>query len=290
MCILSEVGIRNMDIKKKKHLLTVSLASLIIVSSLSASIMSGCGCSNSENTEPTVKTTEVVTEVIENTYYVDDEGNTIATDKEGNEFIVDDKGNVISEVTDNKKETVKNESSNSSSSQASAQSSNTQSSEKSESSEPNENAQSSKPASSSSNNANKGTVLSIDGNKFNVGDTITCTYKLTIPEVIENYQANIKYDSDCLEVKSARLLKPATSGGILNFKLNGKIKLNGTNISGAYDYTEGSDFMVVTYEVKSGGSTSVTEDWIAITGISQKPYAENNKLVNGAKITKAYSK
>ncbi len=284
-----------MNIKKKKHLLTVAMSSLIIVSSLSASIMTGCGCSNSENTEPTVKTTEVVTEVIEHTYYVDDEGNTIAKDEEGNEFIVDDKGNVISEVTDNKKETVKNESSNSSSSQASAQSSNTQSSaqssDKSESSEPNENAQSSKPASSSSNNnANKGKVLSIDGNKFNVGDTITCTYKLTTPEVIENYQADIKYDSDCLEVKNARLLKPASSGGILNFKLKDKIKLNGTNISGAYDYTEGSDFMVVTYEVKSGGSTSVTEDWIIITGISQKPYAENNNLINGAKITKTYSK
>ncbi len=284
-----------MNTNKKKHLLTACMTSLIIVSSLSASIMSGCGCSNSENTEPTVKTTEVVTEVIEQTYFVDEEGNTIATDKEGNEFIVDDKGNVISEVTDNKNETVKAESSNSSSSQVSAQSSNNQSSaqssEKSESPEPNENEQSSKPeSSSSSNNANKGTVLSIDGNKFNVGDTITCTYKLTTPEVIENFQGSINYDPDCLEVKNARLLKPATSGGLLNYKLKDEIRFNGTNISGAYDYTESTDFMVVTYEVKSGGSTSVTEDWIVITGVSQKPYAENDKLINGAKITKTYSK
>lgn len=283
--------------KNKKHLLTASLASLIIVSSLSASVMSGCGCSNSATPDTAVKTTEIVTEIVENTYYVDDEGNKIIVDEEGKEFIVDDKGNVISEVKDNDNKTDKNESSNSSSSQASAQSSNAQSSEKpessekSESSEPNENSQSSKPASSSSNNnPNKDKVLSVDGSKFNVGDTITCTYKLTTPEVIENYEGSIKYDSDYLEVKSARLLSPATSGGILNFKLKNEIKFNGSNISGAYDYTESTDFMVVTYEVKSGGSTSVSEDWIVITGVSQKPYVENGKLVNGAKITKTYSK
>lgn len=283
--------------KNKKHLLTASLASLIIVSSLSANVMSGCGCSNSATPDTAVKTTEIVTEIVENTYYVDDEGNKIIVDEEGKEFIVDDKGNVISEVKDNDNKTDKNESSNSSSSQASAQSSNAQSSEKpessekSESSEPNENSQSSKPASSSSNNnPNKDKVLSVDGSKFNVGDTITCTYKLTTPEVIENYEGSIKYDSDYLEVKSARLLSPATSGGILNFKLKNEIKFNGSNISGAYDYTESTDFMVVTYEVKSGGSTSVSEDWIVITGVSQKPYVENGKLVNGAKITKTYSK
>ena len=284
--------------KNKKHLLTASLASLIIVSSLSASIMSGCGCSNSATPDTTVKTTEVVTEIIENTYFVDDEGNKIIIDEEGKEFIVDDNGNIVSEVSDNK--TDKNENSNSSSSQVSAQSSNTQtsntqnsnaqSSEKSESVEPNENEQSSKPASSNSNNnANKGKVLSIDGNKFNVGDTVTCTYKLTTPEVIENFEGVINYDPDCLTVKNAKLIKPASSGGILNFKLKDEIKFNGTNISGAYDYTEGLDFMVVTYEVKSGGSTSVTEDWTVITGVSQKPYAENDKLINGAKITKNYS-
>lgn len=279
-----------MNIKKKKHLLTVAMASLIIVSGLSASIMSGCGCSNSDTTEPTIKTTEIATEIVEHTYFVDEEGNKIIVDEDGKEFIVDDKGNVISEVTDNNKETVKNDNSNSSS-QASVQSSNTQSSEKSENEEPNENSQSSKPSSSSSNNSeNKGKVLSIDGNKFNVGDTITCTYKLNTPEVIENYQVDVKYDADCLEVKNARLLSPATSGGILNFKLKGQIKLNGSNISGAYDYTEGADFMVVTYEVKSGGSTSVSENWVVVTGISQKPYAENGKLINGAKITKTYSK
>ena len=285
--------------KNKKHLLTVALASLIIVSSISASVMSGCGCDNSVATpDSAVKTTEVVTQIVENTYFVDDEGNKIIIDDDGKEFIVDDSGNVIAEVTENQQSEVHE---NDASSSDSSQTSNNQTSEKSEPSESSkkpqssQSSQSSKPASSSSNSNNNSSnnnsgVLSIDGNKFKVGDIVTCTYKFSAPEVLENYQGEIKYDNQYLTVKGAKLVSPASSGGILNYKLRGEIKFNGSNISGAYDYTNGGDFIIVTYEVTGSGSTTVSESWVAVTGESQKSYVSGDKLTNGAKMTKTYSK
>ncbi|MGN1433369.1 MAG: cohesin domain-containing protein, partial [Ruminococcus sp.] len=132
-------------------------------------------------------------------------------------------------------------------------------------------------------------ACTLDGNKFAVGDTVTCVYKLYAPEVLENYQGYISYDTKYLSVKSAKLDGPAKSSGFLNYNLNGKIKFNGSNISTGYDYTNTGSFIVVNYEIKAAGSTTPKFVWEVATGESEKAYVENNKAVNGLKLTKEYS-
>ena len=113
-------------------------------------------------------------------------------------------------------------------------------------------------------------------------------YKLTSPEKLENYQAEISYDTKYLSVKSAYLDGSADSGGLLNYNLNGKIKFNGSNISKGYNYTKEDNFVVVNYEIKATGSTTPTFTWIVATGVSGKAYVKDNKATGGLKITKEY--
>ena len=76
---------------------------------------------------------------------------------------------------------------------------------------------------------------------------------------------------------------------MLNYNLNGKIKFNGSNISSGYDYTDTDSFVIVNYEIKAAGSTTPKFIWEVATGESKKAYVEDNKAVNGLKITKEYS-
>ena len=91
--------------------------------------------------------------------------------------------------------------------------------------------------------------------------------------MLANFQATISYDSSKLKVKKAELQKPATVNSIINAKNAGVIKFNGSDISTGYDYTNGGDFFVVTYEVTGTGSASTSFLWESASTI------ENNKII-----------
>jgi hypothetical protein len=151
--------------------------------------------------------------------------------------------------------------------------------------------------SSSSNPNNKpnnaSDVLTVDGKKYNVGDTITCVYKVTAPENLENYEATITYDSDYVEATSAVLGKVARVGGLCNHRLTEEVRMNGVNISEGYNFKKGEDLITVTYRVKAGGNTSIDFNWRVATqfvtkGIG-KAYVVDGKAVDGLKLEKIYS-
>lgn len=300
------------NLKKSKHILTVTLAAMIVLSTAVASVMSGCG-KNTDSTGETivVSETQIVTNVVEETYATDKNGETIVSnessnsdskaDDNGNSSANSESGNNASGETSKTSSNSNSQSSNSSdksdtsktsnnSGSNKTQSSNT-SSEKSESSksESNNNSNSSNSSGGSSTNNNKSTTLSIDGNKFSKGSTVTCVYKLKSPEALENYQASIKYNSKYLKVKSAKLSEAARGGAILNFKLDGEIKFNGSNISSGYEYEKAGEFLTVTYEVLATGSTTTKFEWEVATGMSGKAYVTDNKAASGLKISKTYS-
>ncbi len=128
------------------------------------------------------------------------------------------------------------------------------------------------------------------GKTFNVGDTIVCTYNLTTPAVLENYQARIKYDSSKLTCKSAKMSEPAKNGAMLNIKIAGEISLSGVNIGDGYDYTNGGTFMTVVYEVKGGGSTSPSYHWeVACRASDSKNLIDKKgKPASGFKLSSSY--
>lgn len=279
--------------KKSKHILTIALASLIALSATSAAVMSGCG-ENSESTNETktISETELVTVVVDETYATDAKGNTIPAESKGSDTSSNANGNSKKDESSSSQKT--NNSGSSANSSAGGSNSDNSSSSKSDNnnnSSGNNSSSSSKtnkPSSNTHKPVTDSNVCNLDGNKFAVGDTVTCVYKLTSPEKLENYQAEISYDTKYLSVKSAYLDGPAESGGLLNYNLKGKVKFNGSNITKGYNYTKEDNFVVVNYEIKASGSTTPTFTWIVATGVSEKAYVKDNKATDGLKITTEY--
>ena len=280
--------------KKSKHILTIALASLIALSATSAAVMSGCG-ENSESTNETktISETELVTVVVDETYATDAKGNTIPAESKGSDASSNANGNSKKDESSSSQKT--NNSGSSANSSAGGSNSYNSSSSKSNNnnnSSGNNSSSSSNKTSMPSSNTHKpvtdSNACTLDGNKFAVGDTVTCVYKLTSPEKLENYQAEISYDTKYLSVKSAYLDGPAESGGLLNYNLKGKVKFNGSNITKGYNYTKEDNFVVVNYEIKASGSTTPTFTWIVATGVSEKAYVKDNKATDGLKITTEY--
>ena len=295
--------------KKKNYCLIAALASLVAFSTMAASVMSGCGENSDEQ-----KTTEIVHETrIDTQIETKIETYTeVVTDAQGNtEYVQETKAvPVNNNAGGNSKSGDSGNNSKNSGGSSSGKNSNSQQSsviEKSETSKTTNNSSSKTDSGKTNNNSNKNNnssssksdssksdnnskSLKIGGKTFNVGDTIVCTYNLTTPAVLENYQATIKYDSSKLTCKSAKMSEPAKNGAMLNIEIAGEISLSGVNIGDGYDYTNGGAFMTVVYEVKGGGSTSPSYHWeVACRASDSKNLIDKKgKPASGFKLSSSY--
>lgn len=311
--------------KKKNYCLIAALASLVAFSTMAASVMSGCGENSDEQktteivhetridtqVETRIETyTEVVTDAQGNTEYVEETKavpvNSDKADSNGNSSdksessANNNKGSNNGNNNSNNNSNSANSSSNkgsknqtSSKAERSESSNTNNSSSKTDSGKTNNNSSSSKSDSSKSDSSKpESKTLTVHSKKYNVGDTVVCTYELTTPAVLENYQATIRYDSSKLSCLSAKMSEPAKNGAMLNKNLNGEIKTCGSNIGDGYDYTSGGKFMTVTYVVKAGGSTSPKFNWeIACRASDSKNLiSDSGKPASGFKLKTAYTK
>ena len=305
---------QNKKNKKSRLFLNCLIIAMAAVSTLSASVMAGCSDNESSETSATtvVKETQIVTEIVtvtENVTVSDENGtegagessaesseqgadssNSSQSSANGNQSSAQASGYASSGSSASSKA-----SSVSSSSKTSSSSSKTSSSSSKTSSSSSKTSSSTSTSSSSGNTSNNASsdVLSIAGNKFHVGDTVTCVLNITTPDIIENYQGTLKYDDKYLEATSAALESPAKSGGIFNYNKSGLVIFNGSSALTGYDYTEGGKMLTVTFKVKAAGSTTPTVDWVVVrqlsTGISGTNYISNGKPANGMKATLSYS-
>lgn len=257
---------------KAKGLSVALLIAVLAVSTSFASVMTGCG--NKDESSSTAATVTSTASAAENT--------TVANDKSESELNTESSTQSSSS----------NSTSTANSSQTSEKSESNGSSDFSKANSNSNNNSSSKAANNNSNNnsgnnsGNKSNNNSSDKNNsdeksnedvtldLKKGQTITVTYSVKSTVVLTNYQAQITYDSSKLKVKSALLQKPATTNGIINAKIAGKINLNGSDITTGYDYTKGGEMVVVTFEATADGSSKVNWLWQSASTID-----ENNKLV-----------
>lgn len=308
--------------KKKNYCLIAALASLVAFSTMAASVMSGCGENSDEQKateivhetridtqiETKIETyTEVVTDAQGNTEYVQETKAVPVNNNAGGNNKSGDSGNnsensggsssgkksssqqsSVIEKSETSKTTNNSSSKTDSGKTNNNNNNNNNSNKNNNNSNKNNNSSSSKSDSSKSDNNSKS--LKIGGKTFNVGDTIVCTYNLTTPAVLENYQATIKYDSSKLTCKSAKMSEPAKYGAMLNTKIAGEISLSGVNIGDGYDYTNGGAFMTVVYEVKGGGSTSPSYHWeVACRASDSKNLIDKKgKPASGFKLSSSY--
>jgi hypothetical protein len=287
---------KNKQSNKSRHLLNIALVALAAVTVATASLMTGCGDDSGATADTAATKVITETQIVTNIVPVTDENGSVVN--EGS-----DSSSAESEANNSS-----NSSANGNSSQGSDAASSNSTNGKTASSGANSSAGSNKSSSSAgsssnktsssaesskNNNANSSEVLSIDGNKFHVGDTVTCKIKITTPDVLENYQAELNYDTNYLKVNKAVLVSPAKSGGIINYKSEGSVKFNGSNIGDGYDYTSGGTIVEVTFEVVASGSTTPTMSWTTAnqftSGTSGTKYVNDGKLSNGMTCTLIYS-
>lgn len=313
--------------KKKNYCLIAALASLVAFSTMAASVMSGCGENSDEQKttkivhetkidtqiETKIETyTEVVTDAQGHTEYVEETKNVpVNNDKtvsngnssEKSESSVNNNNGNSNEKNNggnNNINSVNNSHNKGSNNQAASKTEKSEgsktnnSSSKTDGNKTNNNGSSSSKSDSSKSDSSKpeSKTLTVHGKKYNIGDTVVCTYKLTTPAVLENYQATISYDSSKLSCLSAKMSEPAKNGAMLNKNLNGEIKTCGSNISDGYDYTKGGKFMTVTYVVKAGGSSTPKFKWEIASRASDSKnlISSDGKPASGFKLVGSYTK
>ena len=265
---------------KAKRLSVALLIAVLAVSTSFASVMTGCG-SKSESSAASATVADTSAANAENT--------TVANDKSESE-VTSESSNSQSSGSESKSETAqsseKSESSGSSDSSKANSNSNNNSSSKAANNNSNNNSGNNSGNNSNNNSGNnsgnKSNNNSSDKNNsdeksnedvtldLKKGQTITVTYSVKSTVVLTNYQAQITYDSSKLKVKSALLQKPATTNGIINAKIAGKINLNGSDITTGYDYTKGGEMVVVTFEATADGSSKVNWLWQSASTIDEK--------------------
>lgn len=253
---------------KAKRLSVALLIAVLAVSTSFASVMTGCG-SKSESSAASATVADTSAANAENT--------TVANDKSESE-VTSESSNSQSSGSESKSESAqsseKSESSGSSDSSKANSNSNNNSSSKAANNNSNNNSGNNSGNKSNNNSSDKNNSdeksnedVTLDLKK---GQTITVTYSVKSTVVLTNYQAQITYDSSKLKVKSALLQKPATTNGIINAKIAGKINLNGSDITTGYDYTKGGEMVVVTFEATADGSSKVNWLWQSASTIDEK--------------------
>lgn len=245
---------------KAKRLSVALLIAVLAVSTSFASVMTGCG--NKDESSSTAATGTSTASAAENT--------TVANDKSESEL------NTESSTQSSSSNSTANSSQTSEKSESNGSSDSSKAESKSESSKNDASSKNdtSKNDTSKNDSGNKSSdTLSVDGHDYKKGDTVTVTYTVKSTKVLANFQGTITYDSSKLKVKKAELQSPVKSNSIVNAKNAGVIKFNGSDITSGYDFTNGGDLIVVTYEVTGTGSAKTSYLWESASTI------ENNKII-----------
>lgn len=246
---------------KAKRLSVALLIAVLAVSTSFASVMTGCG--NKDESSSTAATVTSTASAAENT--------TVANDKSESE-VTSESSNSQSSGSESKSESA--QSSEKSESSGSSDSSKAESKSESSKNDASSKNDTSKNDTSKNDSGNKSSdTLSVDGHDYKKGDTVTVTYTVKSTKVLANFQGTITYDSSKLKVKKAELQSHVKSNSIVNAKNAGVIKFNGSDITSGYDFTNGGDLIVVTYEVTGTGSAKTSYLWESASTI------ENNKII-----------
>lgn len=254
---------------KAKRLSVALLVAVLAVSTSFASVMTGCG--NKDESSSTAATVTSTVSAAENT--------TVANDKSESELNAESSTQSSSSgstSTANSSQTSEKSESNGSSdsSKTESKSESSKNDTSSKTSDNNSNNSSSKNDTSKNDSGNKSSdTLSVDGHDYKKGDTVTVTYTVKSTKVLANFQGTITYDSSKLKVNKAELQSPVKSNSIVNAKNAGVIKFNGSDITNGYDFTNGGNLIVVTYEVTGTGSAKTSYLWESASTI------ENNKII-----------
>ncbi|MGN0453408.1 MAG: hypothetical protein ACI4GZ_06400 [Ruminococcus sp.] len=116
------------------------------------------------------------------------------------------------------------------------------------------------------------------GYKTELGDTVTYTYYLETPKMIENVQAQTTYTSSLLKLKSTEkdnLFPVLGSSTVFNLHSDvSTIKFNASNISG-YDFTQKGVLITLKFEVVGKGGASIATAIEIMDEIGGEPYIDH---------------
>ena len=273
---------------QKKHAYRGAVAAILAAALVGAAALSGCSSGEEASKKPEVSVvtgTENVTTVI-NDVLLDDDGNPV-TDPNGSYVHATTAPATTAPQTtakaDNKKQATT----------APAQTSKTQTStpqnNSSDGRQTTPAGAKESPVKTSTKEDSSAKALTVGGKSYKVGDKVTCTYYLMLPNTMLNFQGRVLYDPAMLKKTNAYLVEPANFSSVINTGLEGKVVFNGSDLQG-YDFTSpGYAFLVVEYEALKTGATEPAINFEFISDISDVRYSGGEgSLTNGAKVWAVY--
>lgn len=311
---------QNTKNNKSKKFLNMVLVALLAITVTSASVMMGCGSKKTSATPDSAVTetkvvseTQIVTELVDITGDASNKSNN-SSDSKGNDSKKNSNSNDGNNISDSNNENKSNNNSNKSNNNSanntgnnSANNAGNNSDNKNNNSDnnngnysdndndKNDNNTDNNDSNNAANNNGASGTLKIGNKSFNVGDTIKCTLSIKTPEIIENFQGQIIYDTKYLECTKAKFVGEARGGSVINSSTSpGIIKFNGSSGVDGYDYTDGGAMIEITYKVKGSGSTNPTEKWEIVRRLTEKGngtnYITDGKPSKGMTSSFSYSK
>ena len=273
---------------QKKHAYRGAVAAILAAALVGAAALSGCSSGEEASKKPEVSVvtgTENVTTVI-NDVLLDDDGNPV-TDPNGSYVHATTAPATTAPQTTAKADSKKQATT------APAQTSKTQTStpqnNSSDGRQTTPAGAKESPVKTSTKEDSSAKTLTVGGKSYKVGDKVTCTYYLMLPNTMLNFQGRVLYDPAMLKKTNAYLVEPANFSSVINTGLEGRVVFNGSDLQG-YDFTSpGYAFLVVEYEALKTGATEPAINFEFISDTSDVRYSGGEgSLTNGAKVWAVY--
>ncbi len=126
-------------------------------------------------------------------------------------------------------------------------------------------------------------TLNVDGKTytFKVGDTLSYSFYLKTPEMLEDFQAVTNYDSGMLKLltgSASEMFPIAGNVVIFNGKMPNKIMYNAVNINGM-DFTSGGVLASFDFRVTESGGTAISTTLEYMDSVKSEPYVSDYKII-----------
>ncbi|MGN0459666.1 MAG: Ig-like domain-containing protein [Ruminococcus sp.] len=118
----------------------------------------------------------------------------------------------------------------------------------------------------------------VNGKACEVGTNVTYTVDLCVDTVLEDFQGEVTYDSQALQLISAKIPN-ASAGVMINTAVADYIYYSGSNFMAPYDFKEQKVFLTAEFKVLKAGTYTVANKFEVMTGQDENGNSINPPFV-----------
>lgn len=128
----------------------------------------------------------------------------------------------------------------------------------------------------------------VNGKACEVGTNVTYTVDLSVDTVFEDFQGEVIYNSDALQVVSAKMPN-TTTGVMVNTGVAGYIYYSGSSFRAPYNFKEEKVFLTAEFKVLKAGTYTITNKFEVMTGQDENGNSINPPFVLDGIVNKEFT-